>query len=42
MCKEEIIETLTNSICEKGEEAAKLTEKLAQIKNQMESKIIHA
>ena len=33
MCKTEIIETLTTSICEKGDEVAKLAEKLSLMKN---------
>ena len=35
MCKEEVVETLTNSICSKGEEVAKLAEKLSMVKNQI-------
>ena len=35
MCKEEVIETLTNTILSKGEESAQLAEKLSIIKNQL-------
>ena len=35
MCKEEVIETLTNTILSKGQESAQLAEKLSIIKNQL-------
>jgi uncharacterized coiled-coil protein SlyX len=35
MCKDQVIETLSESIAKKGEETAKLTEKLSVLKNQI-------